>query len=274
MTMGTTILEIKNLSCQYPGTDTSALSNVSFKINSGEKVALLGNNGAGKSTLFLCCNGVLSPKSGEIHLHGKKMSRSKKDLTELRKAVGLVFQDPDHQIIASTVESEVSFGPMNLKLDKDTVAELTETAMAKMNLTALRIRPPHYLSGGEKKRVGIAGLLAMQPELLLMDEPTAGLDCAHMELFENTLEQLYNDGMSLIISTHDVDFAWRFAPRIIILSGGRVIADAPAFEVFSDDNLLKEAGLRKPVLFSIAEQMKMETFPKTLEEFKCLTKPC
>ena len=258
------ILEIKNLSCRYPGMDKPALNDVSVSIHKGEKIALLGNNGAGKSTFFLCCNGVVTPEHGEIYLNGSKIGRSKKELMELRKTAGLVFQDPDHQIIASTVESEVSFGPMNLRMELSEVKKATDSAMEKMNISQFRLRPPHYLSGGEKKRVGIAGILAMQPQILLMDEPTAGLDCAHIGLFENELEKLYQDGMSIVVSTHDVDFAWRFAPRVLVLSCGRIIADAPAEEVFADDELLKTAVLRKTVLFEIAEHMGLKTIPKTI----------
>ena len=266
------ILEIKNLSFRYPDMEKYALGGISVSINRGEKIALLGNNGAGKSTFFLCCNGVLHPECGEICLKGEKIVRGRKELMALRKAVGLVFQDPDNQIIAPTVEAEVGFGPMNLRMDKRTVKETTESAMDKMNISEFRLRPPHYLSGGEKKRVGIAGILAMQPEILLMDEPTAGLDCAHIGMFESVLEQLYRTGMSIVISTHDVDFAWRFASRVLVLSQGKIIADATAEEIFANDGLLRAAGLRKPLLFEIGEHLGMNPVPKTMEEFKCQTK--
>lgn len=145
-------------------------------IHQGEKVALLGNNGAGKSTFFLCANGILKPQKGKVYLEGKEIHWDKQEITELRQKIGLVFQEADSQLIAGTVESEVSFGPMNLKISEDDVRERVEDALGNMGLKTLRKRAPHYLSGGEKKRVSIADVLAMRPRMLLMDEPASSLD--------------------------------------------------------------------------------------------------
>lgn len=271
MIENTPILELQNVSFSYGGA-RDALQNISVTLRQGEKIALLGNNGAGKSTLFLCCNGVLTPRAGRIVLDGTVVGSGKKERTRLRRSVGIVFQDPDNQIIAATVESEVSFGPMNLRQKAHEVAAATDRALAAMNLEAFRTRPPHYLSGGEKKRVSIADILAMEPRLILLDEPTAGLDNAHTERLEQTLEQLHGQGMTLVVSTHDTDLAWRFANRVIVMSGGAIIADGDAQVVFADADMLKRAGLKPPQLFDVAQALRLPRIPKTMEEFKCMTK--
>lgn len=271
--MSAPFFSLSHVSYSYHGSDSPALSDVSVDLFSGEKIALLGNNGAGKSTFFLCCNGVLTPTEGELLLDGVPVGRSRKELQRLRKTVGIVFQDPDHQIIASTVEAEVSFGPLNLGMSREEAASCTGRALEKMNLSSFRDKPPHYLSGGEKKRVSIADILAMDPRLMLLDEPTASLDCAHVARLEETLDALHREGMTLLVSTHDVDFAWRFASRVLVLSGGRLAADGPAEEIFADDALLRRAGLQKPVLFDLAQTLGLTPPPRTREEFQCLIAP-
>ncbi len=197
-----------------------ALKDVSITFQRGERIVVLGNNGAGKSTFFLCCNGILHPQSGEIFLKGQKMSGSKEDVRRLRQTVGLVFQEPDTQIIAGTVGSEVSFGPMNLGLDRQEVELRITRSLARMNLEGYENRAPHYLSGGEKKRVSIADILAMEPDMILLDEPTASLDPENVALLERTLEELNEAGITLVVSTHDVDFAYGFARRAVVKPGG------------------------------------------------------
>lgn len=252
-----------------------ALDDVSAAFAKGERVAVLGNNGAGKSTFFLCCNGVLQPQKGSIFLKEQEISGSKKDACSLRQAVGLVFQDPDSQIIAGTVAAEISFGPMNLNLSREEVIQRVQQSMQQMNLTGYENRAPQYLSGGEKKRVSIADILAMQPDMILLDEPTASLDPENVVLLENTLELLSKAGITLVISTHDVDFAYRLADRALVFSHGKVIADAMIDEVFADDDVLARAGLKKPLIYAIAEQLEKQfpglqltEKPKTLAELQ------
>ena len=165
--------------------------------------------------------------------------------------MGIVFQDADNQIIASTVFAEVSFGPMNLKLPKEEVKKRVEDALEYMNLGSMRDRPPHYLSGGEKKRVSIADIIAMESEVVIFDEPTASLDPVNVEMLEGVLEKMNEMGKTLLISTHDVDFAYRFADRAVIFAGGRIIADGPVREVFEDDEILNQANLKRPVLLEV-----------------------
>ena len=251
-----------------------ALCDVSATFYAGERIAVLGNNGAGKSTFFLCCNGVLRPQRGELFLNGSAVGPAKKDATRLRQAVGLVFQDPDSQIIAGTVESEVSFGPMNLHLAQAEVERRVETSLARMNLAGYESRAPQYLSGGEKKRVSIADILAMRPDMILLDEPTASLDPENVARLEQTLDELSAAGITLAVSTHDVDFAYRFAARAIVFSRGRVVADGGIGDIFAAEDVLAQAGLEKPLLYAAAELLAAHRpglaraqKPKTIAEF-------
>lgn len=267
------LLEFDNISFAYEG-GREALQNLSVSIGKGEKVAVLGENGAGKSTFFLLCNGVLAPKSGEIRYAGETVGKSRKDKMKLRQKVGIVFQEPDRQILAATVGEEISFGPLNLGLSRQETEQRVEEALSRMNLTEYRERPPHYLSGGEKKRVTIADILAMKPEILLFDEPASSLDPANAALLEQTLQTLEQEGMTLVISTHDVNFAWKWAERVLVFSKGELAADGKPEEIFADDALLRKAGLRKPLLFEAGEILRKAhpeeqiPIPRSIEQFR------
>lgn len=267
------LLSLQDVVYAYPD-EEPALREISIDIRRGERIAVLGNNGAGKSTFFLICNGILRPQQGRISFAGEEIRYTKKDLTELRKKVGIVFQDADNQIIASTVESEISFGPMNLCLPLREVERLVDEAVEQMDLEAYRQRPPQYLSGGEKKRVSIADILAMRPEIILFDEPTASLDPKNTALLEETLDKLSKRGITLVVSTHDVDFAYRFASRAVVFSRGKIVADAEPDAVFSDASVIREAGLKRPLLFDVARLVRqafpqvVSGEPRTLEEFR------
>ena len=255
------LLRLENVNFKYEDR-FPALIDVNTAIHEGEKIAVLGNNGAGKSTFFLCCNGVLRPQSGKLFLMNEEVTKSKKNITKLRQTVGLVFQDPDSQIVAGTVESEVSFGPMNLQLNLAEVEIRIKESLKQMNLEGYQKRAPQYLSGGEKKRVSIADILAMRPKIILFDEPTASLDPENVALLEETLKELSNNNITLIISTHDVDFAYKFAERALVFSKGKVIADENMDNLVQDDQILLQAGLSKPVIYSTVGFLK-ERFPET-----------
>ena len=229
---------------------------------------MLGSNGAGKSTFFLLANGVLCPKEGTVFFHGEPVGRKKQELNRLRRGVGLVFQDPDVQILGGTVEEEISFGPMNLGLPRQEVRRRMDSAVERMRLEDLRQRAPQYLSGGEKKRVSIADALAMEPELLLMDEPAASLDPENCLRLEETLDVLGEQGLALAVATHDVDFAWRWARRILVFRDGCLAADRTPEEIFSDTALLDTCHLARPMLFRAAEAMGLRPLPRTMEEFE------
>ena len=267
------LLEFSGVSYAYEE-GREALKNLSVAIRKGEKIAVLGENGAGKSTFFLLCNGVLAPKSGEIRYNGEPVGKSRKDKMKLRQKVGIVFQEPDRQILAATVAEEISFGPLNLGLSREEAANRVEEALSRMNLTEYRDRPPHYLSGGEKKRVTIADILAMKPEILLFDEPASSLDPANAALLEQTLQTLGQEGMTLVISTHDVNFAWKWAERALIFSQGELIADGQPETIFADHALLEKACLKKPLLFEAGEILRRAhpqeniPIPRSIEQFR------
>ena len=174
----------------------------------------------------------------------EKISWKKKEILNLRQSVGLIFQEADHQLIAGTVAEEVSFGPMNLKLSEQEVRNRVEKALAAMDLLKYQEKAPHELSGGEKKRVSIADILAMEPELMLLDEPASSLDPVNQSLLEANLEKLHQKGIALVVATHDVDFAWRWAKRILIFHQGRLVADGRGEEIFADEALIEKAALR------------------------------
>ena len=267
--MSEPILQLENVSYAYPD-GPLAVDKLSVSIHKGERVAVLGRNGAGKSTFFLLCNGILEPDQGKLYCGGKAVSRKKKDLLELHRRVGIVFQEAENQILAVTVEGEVSFGPMNLGLPVDAVQRRTEAALEAMGLEEYAERSPQYLSGGEKKRVTIADILAMSPDVILLDEPTASLDPENAARLEDILDELTRAGIALAVSTHDVDFAARFAERGLVFAGGRLVADGPMKSIFSREELLREAGLRKPWLWQAAEALRPgeESYPLTLEQFE------
>ncbi|MEF9917714.1 MAG: energy-coupling factor ABC transporter ATP-binding protein [Eubacterium sp.] len=274
--MKETMITIKDLEYAYPG-DKMALKGINLEISKGERIAVIGSNGAGKSTFFLNLNGVLTPESGEIYFKGKKITHDKKDLNTLRKSIGIVFQDADNQIIASTVMGEVSFGPMNLKLPKEEVVRRVDEALEYMNITDFKDRPPHYLSGGEKKRITIADIIAMHSEVIVFDEPTAALDPLNAEMLEEVLEKLSNQQKTMLISTHDVDFAYRWAERAIVFCNGEIIADTTPVEVFSDADILRRANLKKPMMLDIYNAMvekgllpDEKKYPRDIKEFKAL----
>ena len=193
------MLEARNISYSYDD-DSQALKNVSLKINDGEMAAILGKNGAGKSTLFLHFNGIHEPDDGEILIDGEKLKYNKKALLKCRQKVGIVFQNPDNQIFAPSVEEDVAFGPLNLKLPMDEVQNRVEEALKRVGMEGFEKKAPHHLSGGQKKRVAIAGILAMRPEIMILDEPTAGLDPQGAIKIMNLLSELNREGITIVIS--------------------------------------------------------------------------
>lgn len=247
---------------------TDALSDCNVTLYAGQKVAVLGNNGAGKSTFFLLANGVLKPRKGTIQFAGHTIGRSNKDLNTLRRGVGLVFQDPDVMMVAGSVEEEISFGPMNLRLPETEVRRRVEEAITAFALENFRARAPQYLSGGEKKRVTLADVLAMEPRLLLLDEPAASLDPRNTVLLEENLQMLAERGLGLVVATHDVDFAWRWADRVLLFHGGQIAADCTPEAAFADTELLRTCHLQQPILYQVGKALGFSQMPRTVREVK------
>ena len=273
--MNNFILEIKNGTFSYEE-KRYAIHNINVQIKKGEKIAIIGNNGAGKSTFFLALNGVVHLDEGDIFFHGSRIEHKRKDLLRLRKSVGMVFQDPDSQIIASTVEGEISFGLFNIGQTPEEVRRNVDNVMDEMNLTEYANRPPHFLSGGEKKRVSIADILVMNPEIILFDEPTASLDCKNVQVFKERIDKLNKEKVTLVISTHDMNFVWEWADRIIVFSNSEIIADDVPEVIFADETILKKAALQKPILFEMSQELlKFRDednihYSKSVKEFKML----
>lgn len=217
------ILELRDVSFRYPD-GSIGLEGCSISIPRGKRIALLGANGAGKTTLFLHLNGILQPLSGTVLFGCSPLDYSRFGLHNLRSQIGLVFQNPDSQLFSASVREDVSFGPLNLGLDNGTVRSRVEEALNAVGMTTCADKPVHNLSYGQKKRVCIAGVLAMRPEVLILDEPMAGLDVAMQIELARILDQLHAEGMTIIIATHDMDFAYQWADLITIMEKGRCAA--------------------------------------------------
>lgn len=248
-------LSTENLSFTYPD-GTRALKNINIEIEKGEKVAIIGPNGAGKSTLFSHFNGLTEPTSGCVKIEGKAISFEKDELLKVRQKVGIVFQDPNDQLFAPTVKEDIAFGPMNLGLSYDEVEKRVEDALKMVGMENYEDKTPHHLSGGQQKRIAIAGIIAMKPEIMILDEPTAGLDPDGVEKVLNIMNQLNKEGMTLIISSHDIDMISKYADKIFILYNGEIIESGNKNKIFSDMELLKKAHLRTPITTEILYNLK------------------
>ena len=234
-------IEARGLRYRYPN-GVTGLDGVDLRVTHGERVAVLGPNGAGKTTLMLHLNGLLTGE-GELDVAGIR------DVRELRAAVGLVFQDPDDQLFMPTVGEDVAFGPLNLGLPREEVRERVAGALAAVRMEDVTGRAPHQLSLGQRRRVAIATVLALQPRLLVLDEPSANLDPrARREL----LEVLDTIDRTMLVVTHDLPFAARLCERAVILSGGRIAADGRCAEILADEELLAEHDLELPEGFDLA----------------------
>ncbi|MBP2143737.1 cobalt/nickel transport system ATP-binding protein [Methanococcus voltae] len=251
------ILEVNDLIYKYPD-GTSALKGINFKAEEGDMIAILGPNGAGKSTLFLHFNGILKPKEGVVKVKEKPISYKNKDLLEVRKTVGIVFQNPDDQLFAPTVAQDVAFGPMNLGLDKEEVTKRVKEALKAVDMEGYDEKPPHHLSGGQKKRVAIAGILAMKPEIIVLDEPTAGLDPLGASQIMRLLYELNKQGITIIISTHDVDLVPVYANKVYLISDGKIIKNGTPKEIFNDTEAIRNSKLRLPRISHLLEILKRE----------------
>lgn len=221
----------------YPG-GQEALRGVTFLITHGERVALLGCNGAGKSTLLRLCDGLLLPTSGEVNIGD--IPATKRTLPLIRQSVGLVFQNPDDQLFMPTVEEDVAFGPLNMQLPDEEVERRVEMALGMVGALDLRKRSPLQLSGGQRRRVAIATVLAMEPSVLVLDEPSSNLDFRARRELMNVLQGFTH---TILLATHDLDMARRLCRRIIVIDDGRVVADGPAEETLSDAGVRRILGL-------------------------------
>jgi cobalt/nickel transport system ATP-binding protein len=252
------LFKIENLTHEY--TDgTIALDNISLSFDRAERIALLGTNGSGKTTLLNHLNGILKPTSGQILFDGNPLKYDRKSLLALRKRVGFVFQDPNDQLFAPTVKQDVAFGPLNLGYSTEKAKAIVEEALEIVKISELAEKPPHFLSLGQKKRVALAGVLAMEPEVIIMDEPTSNLDPRATSEILHLLMQLNREkGITLLLATHDVDMVPLFATKLYILDKGKLVSEGTPKESFSNTKLIRQVNLRSPRLTHLFEVLKTE----------------
>ena len=236
-------LEVIDLNYRYPD-GTEVLRNAGFHIHPGERVALLGSNGAGKTTLVFHLNGIFRPQSGSVRVAGLPVVDE--NLKEIRRRVGIVFQDPDDQLFMPTVRQDVAFGPANYGVEGDELEARVTDALAAVGMLGVADRPPHHLSLGQRRRVAVATVLAMQPEIVVLDEPSSNLDPASRRELADILTSLE---ITMLMVTHDLPYALELCPRSLVINDGRIIADGPTAEILSNRNLMKANRLELPLGF-------------------------
>jgi cobalt/nickel transport system ATP-binding protein len=274
--MSSIILEARDVHYRYPR-GMEAVCGISFHIRKGEKIALVGPNGAGKSTLLKMFNGMIRPDSGLMLFDNQPIGYDTASLRRLRKRVGFVLQNPDRQIIAPTVYQDVAFGPTNLGYSEPEVKEAVSKALRHVGLDGFERRPPHQLSGGEKKRVAIAGVLAMDPDVLVLDEPTSGLDPSGSEDIMELLDELNQEGKTIIISTHNVELAYPWADRAMLMLGGTILEEDIPEVAFGNPEYVRKAHLSLPTLLELHGELQKRGFniegkkPRTvLDMMQCI----
>ena len=250
------VIEVLGVSYTYDGNDERALDGLNLKIRRGTKVAFMGGNGSGKSTFFLCLNGIRRPDTGKIRIDGKAIEYTRKGLLEVRGRVGIVFQEPDDQLFSASVYEEISFGILNLGADEETARSEVESVIEELEITPFQDRPAHALSGGQKKQVAIADILVMHPEVMILDEPAAALDPKHTKKVQQIVDHLTEKGITVLMATHDIDYAYVWADEIVLMHRGKVIRQGTPFEVCSDREALKAASLEVPAVIRMHERLK------------------
>ncbi|MDX1690369.1 MAG: ABC transporter ATP-binding protein [Acidimicrobiia bacterium] len=238
--MSTPVIAVDGLRFTYPD-GTEALAGVDLHIHAGERVAVLGPNGAGKTTMALHLNGIHRSATGSITVSGLALADD--TLAEIRRRIGFVFQDPDDQLFMPTVHDDVAFGPANLGLRGDELEERVTDALRAVGTEALADRAPHHLSGGERRRIAIATVLAMHPDLLVLDEPTSNLDPAGRR---ELIELLAGLDVTQLVITHDLGFVLELCERVIVMNDGRIVADGPTRSILADEPLLRANRLEPP----------------------------
>ncbi len=255
-----------DLQCEthtYPD-GTVGVHDVDFNVYPEEVIALIGANGAGKSTLLEHLNATIVPDEGELLVNGENVTED--NTAPAREEVGFVFQDADTQLVAPTVLEDVMFGLQNAGVGPDEAEERAREALATVDATHLTDRVPHYLSGGEKRLVGLAGVLVLDPSVVVLDEPLAGLDPDRSRLVAERIEQVHEEGISVVVSTHDLDFAARVADRVCVMADGDIVGSGTPREVFYDDGLLEQANLHPPTAVRVARDAGLDATTRPITE--------
>lgn len=253
------IIKIENLNHVYSeGTpyEKKALSNINLEINSGDFIGLIGHTGSGKSTLVQHLNGLLKPTSGKIYVDGEELFSDKTDMIKVREKVGLVFQYPEYQLFEETIYKDIAFGPKNLGLSDE---EVDERVMYAVNCVGLEERmlkkSPFEISGGQKRRVAIAGVLAMKPKVLVLDEPTAGLDPYGRDEILNEINLLHKEGITIILVSHSMEDISKYANRVLVMNNGELAFDDETLKIFEKTDELQNIGLRIPKVLEIIKSL-------------------
>jgi cobalt/nickel transport system ATP-binding protein len=269
------LLEMRDVYYTYPLAQEPAVRGLSFSLQSGRKTALIGRNGCGKSTMFLLADGLCRPERGEVWLDGVELkfggrSEQRALLNRWRQRVGLVFQDPEQQLVAPTVEADISYGLCNQGLPMPEVAQRVQQTLADFQLTELAGMPLHHLSLGQKKRVSIAGVMTLRPDLLLLDEPTAYLDPVQTRNLLLELEEIERSGTTLLIATHDLDFVYRWADWVLVMDGGRLLLEGETIGVFDRLQTMPDFHLGWPLLWqmwrALPSELRQGVVPRSIEE--------
>lgn len=249
------ILKAENLYFSYDDEQSHSLNGLSLEIKKGQKIAFMGANGSGKSTFFLCCTGILKPQKGKLFFHNKEVTYKKKELLDLRSKIGIVFQDPDNQLFSASVYQEISFGPLNLGHSEEQTKKEVEQVIDYLEITPFRHKPTHALSGGQKKQVSIADILVMKPEIIILDEPAAALDPKHTTMVNHIVEQMTQNGITVLMATHDVNYAYEWADEVLLFHEGKVLMHGTPAQVFGNRVALKQTNLEPPAVLELFESL-------------------
>ncbi|MEW9700181.1 energy-coupling factor ABC transporter ATP-binding protein [Paenibacillus sp. SI8] len=271
----TSILEMVDVSFRYPGTSKEALQQLNIRIPEKKKIAICGHNGSGKSTLFLHAIGIHPPSSGQVIWKNEPMSYKRRALQQLRQQVGLVFQDPEQQLILNTPYEDVSYGLRNAEVPEAEIKLRTDQILRTMRLDHLAHTPIHHLSLGQKKRVALAGVLVLEPKLLLLDEPTAYLDRISEAQLVEELNRIHSQGVTLVMATHDMNLAYAWADWLLVMDKGQCVMAGTPYEIFSRTEDIAALGLDKPMLLDIWQALPESVRqtvepPRNIEAYKAL----
>ncbi len=266
------IIDARDLYFSYDDNKSYAIRGLSLRVKEGRRVAVMGANGSGKSTFFLALNGINKLSKGTLIIDGEEIKYDKKSLMKVRSKVGIVFQDPEKQLFSASVRQEISFGALNMGMSDKMTREAVEEICTKLSITPYIDKATHALSGGQKKQVSIADVLVMNPKIVILDEPFSSLDPKHADLVKEAIDILVKENVTVMISTHDPDFAYSWADEIVVIDDGKVIAHASPEEVFSNDDIMDKANIKKPTIVEFCDKLSKagkipeNIYPRTIDE--------
>lgn len=273
------IIKAEDIFFSYDDEQTYSLDGFSLELKKGKKIAFLGANGAGKSTFFLSLNGINKLVKGRLEVDGKEVTYDKKSLQELRSKVGIVFQDPDNQLFSASVRQEISFGAMNMGMNMEEVDKAVDKVVEKLLIGPFVHKATHALSGGQKKQVSIADVLVMMPKIVILDEPASSLDPKHTTIVNGIIEMMVEEGITVLVSTHDVNYAYGWADEVVVIHDGKVLMHDEPRKVFHNKEVLSKANLETPTVLEFYDRLvakgiihSAKETPRTVEQLDELIK--